>query len=269
MRVNERECPWREGLTLAQVRAERKPDADVIVLNGFPVDEPDWASASLHGNDEIVLIRRGEQPSEEELEALLCARHTPGVARTLRAACVGVAGAGGLGSNAALALARIGVGRLILADFDVIEPSNLNRQAYRVEQIGQRKALALAEEIARTNPLVRVEAHPVRLTAQNIPGLFAGCSIVLECLDRPEQKQMLVETVLLTLPQTTVVAASGLAGTGDGNLVVARRAGGRLWMIGDGEAAARPGCGLMAPRVLIAAGQQANTTVRLLLGEIQ
>ncbi len=268
MLVNERVHPWREGLTLAGVRAAVKPGADVVVLNGFPIDGDRWETTLVSTDDAVVLIRRGEQPADEELEALLCARHTPGVAQSLRAACVGVAGCGGLGSNAAHALARIGVGRLILADFDVIEPSNLNRQAFRVSQIGLHKALALAEDLRAINPLARIEAHVCRLTPENIPTLFPDCAVVLECFDRPEQKQMLVETVLLRLPQAKVVAASGLAGTEDGNTIQVRRMGARFWLIGDGESAAEPGRGLMAPRVLIAAGQQANTAVRLLLGQI-
>lgn len=267
MQVNERPYPWQPGLTLAAIRAAVKPDADVVVLNGFPIDADRWQGSVLAQEDALVLIRRGERPSEDELQALLSARHTPGVAAVLRAACVGIAGCGGLGSNAAHALARIGVGRLIVADFDVVEPSNLNRQAFRVSQIGQSKAQALAEDLSDINPLTRVEAHLCRLTPQNIPQLFCDCSIVLECFDRPEQKQMLVETVLLRMPQAKVVAASGLAGTEDGNTVRARRMNARFWLIGDGESAAQPGRGLMAPRVLIAAGQQANTAVRLLLGQ--
>ena len=63
-------------------------------------------------------------------EAGIFSRHDAKVLAVLRAATVGIAGAGGLGSNAAISLARAGVGRLILADFDRIEPSNLNRQQY-------------------------------------------------------------------------------------------------------------------------------------------
>lgn len=267
MRVNEQECDWTDGLTLAALRATHKPDADVVVLNGFPIDEAMWADTRLAPADAVVLIRRGEAPRAEELVALLSARHTPGVAERLRTGRVGIAGAGGLGSNAAHALTRIGVGEIVFADFDVVEPSNLNRQAYRLEQIGMRKVDALAADLAAVNPLVHLHPHPVRLTPDNIPSLFAGCAVVLECFDRPDQKAMLVETLLACMPEVVVVAASGLAGTCDGNLVQARRVGSRLWMVGDGVTEAGQGMGLMAPRVLVAAGQQANLAVRILLGE--
>lgn len=269
MLLNEELYPWRSGMTLAQLRAERKPQADVVVVNGFPVEPAAWEQTLLQEDDCVVLIQRGERPRLEELAGLLAARHTPGVAQILRKACVGVAGCGGLGSYAAHALARIGVGRLILADFDVIEPSNLNRQAYRVSQVGQFKVQALAEDLYEVNPLTQVEAHTIRLTPPSIPIIFKDCAIVLECFDHPEQKQMLVETVLLELPQTKVVAASGVAGTEDGNTVQVQRRNGNFWLVGDGESGAEPGRGLMAPRVMIAAGQQANTAVRLLLGQLR
>ena len=268
MRVNEREWPWQDGLTLAALQATAKPDADVVVLNGFPVDPERRVDTVLQQRDEIVFIRKGEAPAPDELAALMAARHTPGIAAVLRAARVGIAGAGGLGSNVAHALARIGVGHLVIADFDVVEPSNLNRQAYRIDQIGLRKATALADDLARINPNVTVVAHTVRLVPGNIPELFAGCAVVAECFDRPEEKQMLVETVLSHMPEARVVAASGLAGTGDGNCIRVRRVSARLWLVGDGESAATFGRGLMAPRVFIAAGQQANTVVRILLDEV-
>lgn len=267
MRINEIDAPWTDKLTLAALRRQHKPDADIVVLNGFPIDSDAWETTPLSESDEIVLIRRGETPRKADLAALLAARHTPGVAEALRGACVGIAGVGGLGSNAAHALARIGVGCLVFADFDVVEPSNLNRQAYRIDQIGMRKVDALADDLAAVNPLVRLIPHAVRLIPENVPETFHGCSVILECIDRPDQKAMLVETVLARMPGVAVVAASGVAGTGDGNAVRVRRMGSRLWMVGDGISAAQVGRGLMAPRVLVAAGQQANTAVRILLGE--
>lgn len=267
MRVNEVEQPWMRGLTLAAVRDRHKPDADVVVLNGFPVDPEAWDTTVLSETDALVLIRRGEKPRREELTGLLAARHTPGVAEVLRKACVGIAGVGGLGSNAAHALTRIGVGHLVFADFDVVEPSNLNRQAYRIDQIGMRKVDALAADLAGIHPWVRLTSHAIRLTPETIPVIFGSCTVILECFDRPDQKAMLVETVLGRMPGVQVVAASGVAGTGDGNRIQVRALGRRLWMVGDGVAAAMAGCGLMAPRVLVAAGQQANLAVRILLGE--
>jgi sulfur carrier protein ThiS adenylyltransferase len=263
IKVNERERTVADDATLFGLRDALKPDADVVIFNGAPAA----ADRPLAAGDEVVLIRRGEIPPAEELEALMASRHTPGVHERLRAAAVGIAGLGGLGSAIAIALARSGVGRLILADFDVIEPSNLNRQQYFVDQIGRPKAEALVENLRRINPYVRCEAHRVRLTRENIPALFGGVDVMVEAFDRADQKVLLVETFTAAFPDTPLVAASGLAGHGDSNALRAHRMGRRLYVIGDLESAAQPGRGLMAPRVGIAAHLQANTVLRLIMGE--
>ncbi len=261
--VNEVEREVPAGTRVEALAQEFKPGADVIVRNGFP-SSPE---VLVGPGDQIVLIRRGELPRPEELEALLVARHTPGVHRRVKAARVGVAGVGGLGSQVAIALARTGIGSLVLADFDVVEPSNLNRQQYFIDQLGLPKVDALAATLARINPYVPVEAHRLRLTPPEVPRVFHGCQVVVEAFDRAEEKAMLVETVLRTLPDAWVVAASGLAGHGPADTVRTHRLGARLFVVGDLEAAAGPGTGLMAPRVGVAAHAQANLVLRLVLGE--
>jgi len=248
--------------TLLEVRDRFKPGADVVILNGHAenTDPP------LREEDRIVLIRRGEQPSAAELESQLVARHSPGVHEKIRAATVGIAGVGGLGSPVAIALARCGVGRLILADFDVVEPSNLNRQQYFIDQLGMPKVAALHQTLSRINPYVAVTAHQVRLSASNIPELFGEVDVLVEAFDAADQKAMLTEVFLSLFPDRPLVAASGLAGYGPSGTIRTRRAAGRLYLVGDETSAARPGEGLMAPRVGIAAHHQANAVLRLLLG---
>jgi sulfur carrier protein ThiS adenylyltransferase len=263
IRANEIERELPAGSSLASVRDLVKPDADVLIVNGFPA-APD---AALAEGDEVVLIRRGEAPGPEELEALLVARHTPGVHARAKNGRVGVAGLGGLGSQVAIALARTGVGTLVLADFDVVEPSNLNRQQYFVEQLGETKVRALAQTLRRINPYVHLVLHNLRLTPENTPTVFAGCEVLVEAFDRADQKAMLVEAALAALPETWVVAASGLAGYGPTDSIRCHRLGPRLFVVGDLEAEARPGTGLMAPRVGVAAHAQANLALRILLGE--
>lgn len=261
--VNEQAVEIEPGTGSAEVRRRFKPDADLVIRNGFPLE----SDRPLEEDDRLVLIRRGEHPAPEELEALLVARHTPGVHARLKRAIVGIAGVGGLGSAIAVALTRSGVGQLIVADFDLVEPSNLNRQQYFVDQIGLPKVEALRENLARINPYVKVSVFQGRLTAENIPQLFAGVDVMVEAFDRAEQKAMLVETFLAQFPVKPLVAASGMAGYGPSNTIVTRRAGSRLILVGDGTTAAAPGQGLMAPRVGIAAHHQANAVLRLLLGE--
>ncbi len=251
------------GITLHQLRARMKPDADVVVVNGAPMphDRP------LQSGDEVVFIKRGEMPGREELEALMAARHTPGVHAVLKRSAVGIAGLGGLGSAIAIALARIGVGRLVLADFDVVEPSNLNRQQYFIDQIGLYKTDALRANLVRINPYVVLECHTVRLTKQNVPVIFRDVGVMVEAFDAADQKAMLVESFCTARPGAPIVLATGLAGHMPSNTVTTRKVGRSLVVVGDLVTAAAPGTGLMAPRVGVAAHHQANAVLRLLLGE--
>lgn len=261
--INEKSVEVEDGLTLGDVAKLFKADADVLIINGFPAP-PD---TGVEEGDELFLIRRGEIPTGEELEHLMAARHTPGVHARVKGASVGIAGVGGLGSAVAVALARVGVGRLVIADFDVIEPSNLNRQQYFIDQIGMLKVAALTENLTRINPNVTVEPHALLLAPDNIPTIFAECQILVEAFDRADMKAMLVDTALTLMPDTTVVAASGLAGYASSNSIVTRKVSTRLYLVGDSVSEARPGSGLMAPRVGIAASHQANQVLRLILGE--
>lgn len=263
IKLNEKTIEVEKGIALSMLAGQRKPDADVLIVNGFPVSNV----TMLNEGDEVFLIKRGEIPDRDELESVMAARHTPGVHARLKEASVGIAGVGGLGSAVAVALARVGVGRLVIADFDVVEPSNLNRQQYFIDQIGEYKVDALSENLRRINPFVTVDCHRVLLSPENIPDLFANCSIVVEAFDRPDMKAMLVETLLCATREVKVVAASGLAGHGPNNEIVTRRISRRLYLIGDAISEAKPGSGLMAPRVSIAAGHQANQVVRIILEE--
>jgi len=258
--LNERSLEVSDETTLHALRSDHKPEADVMILNGFPVED----DRVLSPGDAVVLIRRGEVPGRDELEALMAARHSPGVHSRLVRSAVGIAGLGGLGSAVALALARVGVGRLVLADFDVVEPSNLNRQQYFVDQIGKPKVVALSETLARVNPFSRIDAHRIRLNERSIPEVFRDVQVVVEALDRAEEKAMLIEAVHETLPEVAIVAASGVAGYGENNAIHTRRSG-RLFICGDEKTEARPGVGLMAPRVGAVAHLQANQVMEILL----
>ncbi len=261
--LNEQPLDIAPDTRLRQLRDQVQPNADVLIRNGYA----ESGDTLLAEGDILVFIERGRLPTAEELEAQLVARHSPGVHQRLKQATVGIAGLGGLGSPIAVALARSGVGRLILADFDVVEPSNLNRQQYFVDQLGQPKAQALKDTLARINPYVTVEAHVQRLTPDNVSELFGEVDVLVEAFDAAEQKAMLVETFLGQCPGKPLVAGSGMAGFGPSNSIVTRRAAGNLYLVGDGETAAAPGTGLMAPRVGVAAHHQANAVLRLLLGE--
>jgi len=263
IKVNEQFHEFRDAVSLFEVRQQVKPKADVLIVNGFPV----LSDAPLAPGDEVVLIRRGEIPSRGELEVLMTARHTPGVHRRLKAAVVGIAGLGGLGSSVAVALARLGVGTLILADYDVVEPSNLNRQQYFADQIGMSKVSALTANLRRINPYAQVAGRCVRLGGDNLASVFEGAAVLVEAFDSPEAKAMLVNEAAKRMPRCFVVAASGLAGFGASELIGISRFGARGFVVGDGVTAAAPGVGLMSPRVGVTAHHQANLVLRILIGE--
>lgn len=186
----------------------------------------------------------------------------------LKNAVVGIAGLGGLGSNVAVALTRLRVGKLILTDFDAVEESNLNRQNYFHDQIGIHKVDASMENLRRIDPDANLVGHKIRLNPDNIPQVFAGAHIIAECFDRADQKQMIVETVLSKMKKTIIVTASGLAGYGRSNEITTTRLSPRLVLIGDGVSGIGPGVPLTAGRVGIAAYHQANAITEILLNEL-
>ncbi|MFA5292567.1 MAG: sulfur carrier protein ThiS adenylyltransferase ThiF [Phycisphaerae bacterium] len=201
----------------------------------------------------------------EQFEAMLIERHGESVHQKLKSATVGIAGLGGLGSNVAISLARIGVGKLVIADFDLVEQSNLNRQQYFIDQLGTNKVAAMSENLRLINPYIKIDGHQVRLTPDNVPIIFPDCLIIAECFDKADQKQMLVETVLNKMDNVKIVAVSGLGGYGKSNEIQTRKISDRLIMIGDGNSGIESGLSLMAPRVAIAAGHQANAIVELII----
>ena len=259
--VNEQRRSIPDFSNVGKVSDLIKPDADVKIVNGFPADDLDV----LKEGDRLVLIKRGEIPAPDELEAFLTARHTPGIYKVLKNSVVGIAGLGGLGSAVAVALARMGLGTLILVDYDVVEPSNLNRQQFTTDQIGVPKTEAIKTILANINPYVRVKTVREVLTGDNLRDVFKSSEVLVECFDSAEEKKMFLETAAECLSDIFIIGASGLAGYGDSNSIKTWRLSDRMFIVGDLEKAAEPGLGLMAPRVGIAAHHQANLVISLLV----
>jgi sulfur carrier protein ThiS adenylyltransferase len=181
---------------------------------------------------------------------------------------VGIAGCGGLGSNCAVALARVGVGKLVVADFDVIELSNLNRQYFFRNQVGEKKAFALRENIRRIDDSILVEAHDLFLTPDNIAGVFQGCDVIVEAFDIAEMKQMLLETVITEMPEMPLVCGVGLAGWGNSDRIGLQQFG-NIYICGDQELETSEEYPPLAPRVGIVANMQANMVLEILLGKMK
>jgi len=177
---------------------------------------------------------------------------------------VGIAGCGGLGSNCAAALARIGVGTLVVADFDVVTRANLNRQYFFIDQVGMKKVIAMRDNISRMNPHVRFVAHDLKLAPENIPAVFEGCDVVVEAFDLAAEKEMLIETVLTTMPEIPLVIGLGMAGWGMNDSIHCRRSG-NLFICGDEISEIGPHLPPIAPRVGMVACMQANVVAEILL----
>lgn len=231
-----------------------------IIINGYSA----VPATRLNAGDEVFIIPKNTCPHRDEWAQMLYARHTPGVQAKLNQAVVAISGLGGLGSNIAVQLCRCGIGTLRLFDFDTVDISNLNRQSYFIEDLGRLKTEALAEQLRRINPYVTVYAETVRLTGKNAGALLRDCNIVIEAFDDPRAKAMLVNTVLEELPETVIIAASGMAGYGRSNAITTRKINDHFYLCGDATSAAKPDQGLMAPRVALCAAHEANLAVELL-----
>ena len=192
----------------------------------------------------------------------LFANNPPGSAEILQQKCVAIAGCGGLGSNAAVALTRAGVGKLIIADFDVVETANLNRQHYFQSDVGRKKVDAIADYLKAINPDLDLTTHDVRLDPENMPQLFGAADLLIEAFDRADQKQWLIETWSSLHPDKPIVCGNGLSGLGATDALKVFRAA-NIYFCGD--AVTENTIGLCSARVAIVANMEANVAIELLV----
>ena len=186
------------------------------------------------------------------------------IKKILQKKTIGIAGCGGLGSNCAVALARVGVGKLIIADFDVVEKNNLNRQYYFFDQIGEKKVIALKDNIKKINPEVNVRTYNIKLNPESLIKVFSSCDIIVEAFDLAEMKQMIIETVLSEMPGKPIISGLGVAGWGDNDSIKTRQVG-DLYICGDEKTETSENMPPMAPKVGIVANMQANLVLEIIL----
>ena len=184
----------------------------------------------------------------------------------LQKSSVGIAGIGGLGSNVAVSLARAGIGRFVIVDFDSVEESNLNRQYYFHDQIGMVKVEALKNIIHRIDESVKVDIFNYKLTKNTMDKPFHNVDVVVEALDNADIKTMFIEEVMQKLPNVPVVGCSGVAGYGHSDRIITKKLG-KLYMVYDEKAKDCNDDVLMAPRVILMANWQANIVLEIILGE--
>ena len=187
----------------------------------------------------------------------------PGLTAVLSTSSVGITGAGGVGSNVAASLVRAGIGRLVIADFDSVELTNLNRQFFFRDQIGYPKVEALKYNLELINPDAEIEIHTRLIDTENACSIFAECDLLVEAVDSEETKIMLLESWLRGLPGKPVFSCSGIAGFGrTDSIKVDRRR--NLTIVGDQESDLS--LGTLSARVAIVAAMMANEIIEHLAG---
>jgi sulfur carrier protein ThiS adenylyltransferase len=208
-------------------------------------------------------------PTKEEWNKALSERHGEDVQKKFSTATVAICGLGGLGSNIAISLARAGIGKLILIDFDRVDITNLHRQQYKANQIGKFKTEALSENLKEIAPYIDIVPHIVRITEDNTVELLKDVDIICEAFDDAECKAMLTNTVFERMPDTYLVAASGMAGMGSANTIQTRRISKRFYLCGDGASDVTETGSLVASRVMLCAAHQAQTVLRILTEQFE
>jgi sulfur carrier protein ThiS adenylyltransferase len=179
---------------------------------------------------------------------------------------IGIAGAGGLGSNCAHMLLRCGFNRFKIIDHDTLDLSNLNRQFYFLHQVGLSKVEALAENLKLINPDIEIETMKIKFEHYNAKELFTDCDVVVEAFDQPEYKKLLIESYLAS--GKLLVAASGLAGFGNSDEIKVHKIKDNFYLIGDLISAVSPKCPPLAPKVVIAAAKQADVILSYYLEQL-
>lgn len=197
------------------------------------------------------------------------ARHGANLQKRFSSAAVAICGLGGLGSNIAIALARAGIGKLILIDFDRVDITNLHRQQYKAFQIGEYKTEALTANLKEIAPFAEIESHTVRVTKDNAKKLLKDANIICEAFDNAECKAMLTNIVLTAMPDKYLVAASGMAGLESANTIKTRRVMKHFYLCGDEISEVTETGSLVSSRVMLCAAHQAHTVLRILADKFE
>ena len=208
-------------------------------------------------------------PTKEEWNKALAERHGEKLQKKFSSGAVAICGLGGLGSNIAISLARAGIEKLILIDFDKVDITNLHRQQYKANQIGMDKTDALSENLKEIAPYINIESHTVRITEDNAVGLLKDADIICEAFDNAECKAMLTNLVLEIMPDKFLVAASGMAGFGSANSIRTRKITSKFYLCGDEESDVQSEGSLVASRVMLCAAHQAHTVLRILAEQFE
>jgi len=208
-------------------------------------------------------------PTKDEMRQALDNRNGRNLQDKFARATVAICGLGGLGSNIAVSLARAGVGKLILIDFDEVDITNLHRQQYKASQIGCFKTQALADNLKEISPYLAITPYTQRIDENNFQELLQEADIICEAFDVAEAKALLVNGVLEKMPEKYLIAASGMAGIDSANNIHTRRVTNRFYLCGDEVSDVADNIGLFSSRVMLCAAHQAHMVLRILGGNFE
>ncbi len=203
-------------------------------------------------------------PDKNEWTKALEERHGRELHKKISSSTVAICGLGGLGSNIGILLARAGVGKLILIDFDKVDCTNLHRQQYKACQIGMYKTEALTCNLKEIAPYLETKIHTSYMDESNFSKILQSADIICEAFDNAEAKANLVNFVLSEMPEKYIVAASGMAGFDSANSIKTRKVSNRFYLCGDEKSDVQDGLGLVASRVSVCASHQAHMVLRIL-----
>lgn len=260
--LNGKSISVKKGISLSEFLEYYFPEYYVVILN--TVLNPEL-SVTLKEGDRISAFKKGVMPDDVSLKDLMFSRQPESFTEKLQNAVIGIAGLGGLGSVVGENLVRAGVGKLVVADFDIVEPSNLNRQRYFIDQIGEYKVNAFIENMMKVSKFTEIEGHILKINRENVD-IFKDCDVIAECFDNPEAKAELVSSIREKFPEKVIVAASGVAGFNSEKTITVQKISDKIYIVGDRQSEVRDGIGLTATRVGIAASIQSHLIIRLVLG---
>lgn len=190
-------------------------------------------------------------------------RQDPEINKILENSRVSILGCGGLGSNIAMTLARCGVGELHLYDFDKVEYSNLNRQNYKISDLGKSKVFETKRLIEETIPYTKVIANELMISEENLDEIIGKNDIFIEAFDKKEMKSLVFD-YFLGKKDKKLVMASGLSGLGNFCDIKIKEIE-NITMVGDFKST--PDEGLYAPYIGIVSNLEALCAVKIIIGE--
>lgn len=195
-------------------------------------------------------------------------RHTKKYQEKFDNSHVVIVGLGGLGSNIAILLARLGIGNLYLVDFDKVDISNIQRQQYYLEDIGQYKTDIMEKTIKKINPYINVVKITEKLDENNMSDIFKNADIICEAVDSAKTKAIIVDGFFENFSKSKkLVCGNGMTGFSSSNSIKTKKINENFYICGDFSSDIQTDGTLTSARVAICAGHQANMIIRLIIGK--